>query len=285
MAEAVAEGPNAAQIEYWNSPERRHWIDNAHRYDEMLEGFSNRLLDAARLEPGDQVIDIGCGCGATTLAAAHRVPSGTAVGIDISEPMVAFARERALDARLANITFEVGDAQTLTFDSPADAVVSRFGVMFFEDPVAAFGNVRTALHAGGRLAFMCWQEIGRNPWMTVPFGAARAHVPAPPPPDPLAPGPYALADGDRVREILDRSGWSAVELEPVTTPMLVGGRGTVDDAVDFLRHTGMGHMLLGDDDAEASARATEAVRDAMAEHHNGVGVELDGAAWLVTARA
>jgi SAM-dependent methyltransferase len=276
---------NAEQVDYWNSPERRHWIDEAARYDEMLAGFSERMLDGAAIERSERVLDVGCGCGTTTLHAARTAADGEALGIDISMPMITYARERARGEGLENVRFQVADAQTHSLDAGFDVVISRLGVMFFDDPTAAFTNLHRATRAGGRLAFVCWGDVLLNEWMTVPVAAAMQHVPMPALAGPGEPGPYGLADEERVRTILGDAGWSAVRLEAVQMPMLVGGSGAVDDALDFIRHTGIGRMLLSDTEPEAAARATDAVREALASHHNGRGVELGGAAWLVTAAA
>lgn len=278
------EETNAAQIEYWNSEQVGHWIENADRYDEMLAGFGTHVLDRAEIASGARVLDVGCGNGAMTLDAARRAAGGVAHGLDISEPMITLARERARAAGAHNARFEIGDAQTATSESPFDVVVSRFGVMFFDDPVAAFANIRKALRPGGLLVFACWRDLLLNEWMTVPLGAALQHVPPPQLGDPTAPGPYSLADEDHLTGVLDDAGWPTAAIEPLDMRMLIGGRGTVDEAVDFMRHTGMGQMLLGDADPDAAARALDAVRAALAEHHNGDGVELVGAAWLVAAR-
>jgi SAM-dependent methyltransferase len=275
---------NAAQAEYWNSSETRHWVDNQVRYDEMLVEFGARVLDAARIESGSKVLDVGCGSGTTTLHAARAATDGRGQGIDISRAMVEHARARAAAERVENVSFEVADAQTSQFDARFDAVISRFGVMFFEDPVAAFATMRRSTAQGGRLSFACWREAPANEWMRVPFEAALRYVPPPQLPAPGEPGPYSLADAGDVRRILEGAEWRDIHVEPIDVPVLLGGRGTVDDAVEFIRKTGMGRMLLADTNGEAADQAVEAVRDALAEHHNGEGVQLGASAWLVTAR-
>jgi len=230
------------------------------------------------------VLDVGWGCGATTLAAARAVAEGEAVGIDLSESMIDRARQRALDEGIGNARFEVADAQTFHLPVPFDATISRFGLMFFEDPVAAFANLCGGLWPGGRLAFVCWQEMAVNEWMTVPATAALAHVPMPELGEPDAPGPYSLADADRVREILTGAGLVDVDLESVEEKMLLGGRGTVGDAVEFLSHTGMGQALLGDAAPAVREQVFAAVRESLLPYVTDDGVRVGAAAWLVTAR-
>jgi SAM-dependent methyltransferase len=273
--------PGSTQREYWNAEESRHWVDDQDRYDAMLEPFVAPLLDAVGLRSEDRVLDVGCGCGATTLAAAHVARYGDVLGLDLSEAMTARARARASEAGLTNVSFEVGDAQDRAFSPDRDAIISRFGVMFFTDPIAAFANLRRALVPGGRLAFVCWQGIFDNEWMTVPMGAVLAHVPAPVPPGPGRPGPFSLADADQVREVLRAAGFARVEVDALECPMLLAGYGTVDDAVAFLRRTGMGRLVLGDVDAPTEAVALDALRGALAPYATPQGVRLGGAAWLV----
>ena len=275
---------NAEQHAYWNRDEARHWVDEQRRYDEMLEPFGASVLEVASITAAEHVLDSGCGCGTTTRLAARATHDGAALGIDLSEAMVERARETARHEGVENVTFEVDDAQTRAFDATIDCAISRFGVMFFDDPVAAFTNIRRALRPGGRIVVAVWQELAMNDWMTVPISAALAHVPAPSLGAPGAPGPYALADPDRVRAIFSDAGFTDCAIEPFRTPMLVGGRGTVDHAVDFLFNTGMGHGLLADTSPQLRTRVIGAVHDALSAHATPDGVRLDGAAWIVSAR-
>ena len=198
---------NAGQDEYWNADEARHWVDEAGAYDRMLAPFASRLLEAAAIAVEDQVLDIGCGTGPTTCDAARAAANGHATGLDISRAMIEAARARASRDDLTNVSFEVGDAQTRRFDpGSVDVVMSRFGVMFFDDPVAAFANIRAALRAGGRLVFVCWQGQIANEWIAVPGLAAAQHVPLPTPGPPGAPGPFSFADADHVRNVLTGAG-------------------------------------------------------------------------------
>jgi SAM-dependent methyltransferase len=277
----VTGGVNAAQRAQWNSEEGEHWVTAAARFDEMLDPFTPALLDAAAPGPGETVLDVGCGTGSTTIAAAERARHAT--GLDISAPMVEGARARAARAGVTNADFAVADAQVDPLPSRVDVVISRFGVMFFEDAVAAFANIRRAHSPGGRLVFECWQTLLANAWTMVPALAVAEHVPPSGPPDANAPGPFSFGDPDRVRSVLADAGYGTVAVVPLTTTLLLGGRGSTADAVTFLRHTGAGRrMLAGADDATRD-RALAALHDALDPHHDGEGVRLDAATWIVTA--
>ena len=278
---AVADGPNREQDAFWQEA-GRHWVAHEERYDRQLQPFLEAILDKAGLRPGMRVLDVGCGFGTLTLEAARAVaPSGSALGIDLSEPMLERARARAAGADVSNVTFLRADAQTHRFDGHADRVVSRYGVMFFADPVAAFGNLARALRPGGRLAVAVWQGGERNPWMLVPCGAAASVVPLPVP-APGAPGPFSLGDEDRLHSILDAAGLQAVELHPVEVPLALAGGGGLDEVVSFLAEGTVGRALAGATD-DQRAVAMEAVRDALRPHLGPDGVVLDSAAWVVTA--
>jgi SAM-dependent methyltransferase len=275
---------NAAQRELWNAQESRHWVTDQDRFDRMLAPFGERVLDAAAPERGEAVLDVGCGTGAMTCGAARR--ARTATGVDISVQMVEAARARAAGAGPANETFEVADAQTHPFRAGAvDVAVSRFGVMFFDRPVAAFTNLRHALRPGGRMVFVCWQGLAANEWMSVPLAAALTHVPAPPAPPPGAPGAFSLGDRDHVRAVLRDAGFRAVEADPVAAPVAGGGGGTIDDAMRFFRNSGASRSIFADADPEVVERALAAVRTALEPHAGPGGVRLDGACWLVSAHA
>jgi SAM-dependent methyltransferase len=275
---------NHDQLEHWNDREATgDWVTNQERYDRMLEPFAGLILDAAALSPGEQVLDVGCGCGATTLAAARAVSPGTAAGIDLSAAMLARARENAAKADLSNASFEQADAQVHRFSASYDAVISRFGVMFFADPVAAFANLRAATRPGGRLAFACWQPLADNEWLLVPLTALAKHVPVPEPDGPDVPGMFSLSTTDRLRQVLSAAGWQHISAASERTPILIGG-GTLDDAMGFLRGRAIVRSMLADVDQATRDRAMESVRDALAGHADGDEVRLDASVWLVTAQ-
>ena len=271
---------NADQAAYWNDAAGRTWAELQDLLDRQLEPLGRPVMDALALRPGEQVLDIGCGCGQTTLALGARVgESGRAVGADISQPMLEIARSRS--GQLSQVNFLAADAQTHAFE-PAefDAVYSRFGVMFFDAPVVAFANLRRAMKSGGRLAFLCWRTPAENPIMSLPARAAARFLPPSDPPTPGAPGPFALADADRVSFILSESGFSDIAVTPQDMP--AGGNSLEDSVRLALRVGPLGRQLREAPAAQDAAIA--AIREAFAEHLNDGRLSLPSATWMVTAR-
>lgn len=241
------------------------------------------LLQAACPALGERVLDVGCGCGATTLAAAHLVgPDGIVTGVDLSAPMLAVARQRAARAQLANTTFVQADAQTHRPDRTADVIISRFGTMFFANPAEAFTNLHRSLNAGGRLCLATWQPLEANDWLTIP-GAALLRYADLPAADPGGPGMFAQSDPDAIRGVLASAGFGDVELDPVRTTLTVGA--TVEDAVDYLADSGPGRMILEAIDDRDRAEALAAVADTLRPRANEAGVQLRAAIWVIHARA
>lgn len=274
---------NVEQDEYWNAAAvAMHWVEFQDRYDALLAPLDRHLLGAAEISRRDHVLDVGCGCGATTRAAARTARAGDALGLDLSEAMLARARAAAERDGLTNVDFVRGDAQVHEFGGATfDVAISRFGVMFFADPVAAFANVARGVRDGGRLAFLCWQDLLRNDWVLVPGSAAATVVPPPEPGGPDEPGPFSLADSDQVRGILSAAGWRDVNVDEVREPLRVGV--DADDTVAFLRGTGFARRLFEGVDEVSVGRALEAVRDALTAYETPDGVVLGSAAWLVSA--
>jgi SAM-dependent methyltransferase len=277
--------PNTDWAKRWREIEGEHWVKEAERYDTMVGPFGDAMLDAAALKPGDRVLDIGCGNGATTIEAARRVrPGGLAIGIDLSPPMLDLARERATSAGVREAEFVQDDAQTHSFTAGEfDAVVSRFGLMFFDDPQAAFANLGRALRPGGRLAFVAWQGIERSQWIMVPGAAAAHHVGLPEGIAPDAPGPAGLADPERVRRLLDEAGFTDVAIDELVRPMRIGD--DADDAISFIQSMPVVREMLLAAPADKRDAAVDAARESLRPYagHDGV-VMNDNAAWLVTAR-
>lgn len=283
-ADGAAEGPNAAQRDYWStSPGAEAWTSLHRDLDLQFVPLTAAALEVLAPGPGEKILDVGCGCGDTALRIAARVaPGGSVTGLDISAAMLAVARQRAAAQGVAGVDFVEADAQTHAFAEGAyDAVFSRFGVMFFADPVAAFANLCRALRAGGRLAFLCWRDPADNPFMTAPLEAALHLFPEPPPPaDPLAPGPFAFADPARVEGILKDAGFAAIALAPLDLP--AGGH-PLDRALHLALSVGpLSRLLREQPDLREQAR--EAVRAALAAHDGPDGVRLRTATWLVSAR-
>jgi len=278
-----ARGPNAEQIEYWNEKAAPTWVKQNERLDAMLAPFGLAVIERAQPKPGERVLDVGCGVGQTSLQLAERVgASGSVLGVDISTPMLERARERARAQKLANLRFENADAQTFALTpNGVDLLFSRFGVMFFVDPQAAFANLARAVRPGGRLAFVCWQGLGQNAWMREPVIALAPHVTMPPPLPPEAPGPFAFADEARVRGILERAGFRAVKHEPLTGEILLGR--TVDEAVAFASELGPAARVLLEITPAEREKALGALGALFAKLLGPNGIRLGYAAWLVTA--
>lgn len=279
---------NAAMRQYWNEHAGPHWVRQASRFDVMLAPFGSALVGAAPIEQGDTVIDIGCGSGATLLAVALDVgPGGQAVGVDICAPLVEASQARV--AHLPQASAVLADAQTddllAVIHGPADAVVSRFGVMFFDDPTAAFANVARATHHNAALCFVCWQAPERNPWMSEPARLITSMLPEPPAAVvPTAPGPFALRDPAYARTVLERAGWGAVDIEPVEATITYGGDDGPDGAVEQFLANQYGQLAraqLGERYADAEA----ALRDLFAGQVVDGSVRFPAAAWLVLARS
>jgi SAM-dependent methyltransferase len=200
--------------------------------------------------------------------------------------MVEGARARAIREDLDNVTFEVGDAQTRRFEpASADLVMSRFGVMFFDDPVAAFANIHTALRPTGRLAFVCWQDLFANEWILVQAMAALQHVPAPEPAPPGSPGPFSFGDPEHVHAVLAEAGYHDITLDPIEDPVLLGGGGSLEQTMGFIRGTGMARTFLGEAEPAAVDAAVAEIENALAPFETPDGYRLASAVWLVRARA
>ncbi len=286
MPGIAAEGPNAQQIQYWNDVAGPRWAKLHDLIDDQIRPLGGLAMDRARVAPGERVLDIGCGCGDSTIELARRVaPSGTVTGLDISAPMLERARQRAR-AQGSSARFELADVQAQAFPpASADLLFSRFGVMFFSDPTAAFANLRRALVPGGRLVFVCWQSLPDNPWMFVPLGAALQHMPPPPLPAPDAPGPFSFADPERVRSILTGAGFGAVTLDDTRRTLRVGAGGSLDETVEFLLQMGPTAAALRESsNASLVPLVTTAVREALAPYASDGGVRMESASWIVTAR-
>jgi SAM-dependent methyltransferase len=285
MSATVAPGPNADQIRHWNEVAGAKWVALQDVLDVQIGPLGLRAMARAAVAPGERVLDVGCGCGASSLELARRVgPTGRVTGIDVSEPMLARAAERARAAGL-DIEFVAGDAQTHPFPAGSrDLVFSRFGVMFFADPTTAFRNLHRALAPGGRLAFVCWQALDRNPWAARPLAAAARHLPLPSPPGPGAPGPFAFADAGRLRAILGEAGFTDVTLDDVRETLTLGGSGPLDDAVEFFLQIGPTATVLREADPALRPVVRAAVREVIAPFHGPEGVRMSSASWVVGAR-
>ncbi|MBO9695562.1 MAG: class I SAM-dependent methyltransferase [Sphingopyxis sp.] len=271
----------------WNGDSGTRWAANLARLDLMLEDFGNAAIAAANAQPGELILDIGCGSGTSSFALARQVaPDGHVLGVDISEQLVEIARTGAP----ANLPVGFCCADAATAPLPAgnfNLLFSRFGVMFFNDPVAAFTHMRRALKPGGRLVFVCWRGAQENDWVRLPMAAIRDIV-APAPADPDAPGPFAFGDRQRLADILAAAGFAAIDIAPFDTTISYGRGATredaVDDALDMAFQVGPLSRALADQPGELRAEAAIAVRATFARQPGVRSVLIDGAAWIVTAQ-
>jgi len=273
---------NTEQAEYWDGHEGDHWVRHQQRYDQLTGAFNQTLLDAAAVTDTDRVLDIGCGNGQTTRLAARNAARGTALGVDLSTAMLEQAHRDTADEGITNVTFEHGDAQVHPFAPGSfDVALSRFGIMFFADPAAGFANITRALRTDGRLIFTCWQDALANEYITVPAGALLDHVPLPDLGGPDQPGPFSLADPDRITSLLEKAGLDQISTTAVATPMRLGD--DADDAVAFIADTDIARTFLDPVDPDTATHALDAVRTTLRTHEQPDGLFLNGAAWLVTA--
>ncbi|MGY1602297.1 class I SAM-dependent methyltransferase [Geodermatophilus sp. SYSU D00815] len=269
---------NEEQLRAWDGQEGAYWARHADVFERATARYDDALFAAARIGPGDRVLDIGCGTGCTSREAGRRAASGAVLGVDLSSDMLAVARRAAAD--LPHVSFVQADAQVHPFaEGSFDVAVSRTGAMFFGDPVAAFANIRRALRPGGRLVLLVWQDVARNEWFRALTGALAAgrQFPAPPPD---APNPFSLSDPARVHAVLTAAGFTGVGLTGVEEPEWLGPDAAT--ATDFV--LGMLGWLLDDLDAGRRAQAEAALRRTVEEHTGPDGVEFGSACWLVTAR-
>jgi ubiquinone/menaquinone biosynthesis C-methylase UbiE len=275
---------NNRGAEFWNSTMGHSWVSQQATISDVFTSVTRVSLDAAAAKPGEYVIDIGCGTGDTLLAFAKGVgPSGIVLGVDVSVPMLDLAKHRAAEVRLGNVTCALADATTYGFEPRlADLVYSRFGVMFFDDPVKAFTNIRGGMKVGGRLVFVCFRTMPESPWFSVPIDAARPHVPPQPPVDPMAPGMFSLAREERVRGILTEAGFREITLKATNVPI---HGGNIAQSMAFITQAGPLTALLENASTEQRTRATEAVRNALAERIGADGRGLHVGLWLVSALA
>jgi SAM-dependent methyltransferase len=272
---------NTEQAAAWNGDDGRDWTENEEKYNAAVRRHTQVLLNRAAIGEAADVLDIGCGCGETTRLAARRAIRGSALGVDISELMIARAADRARTEGLTNAEFAQGDAQVYQFRPGAyDVAISRYGAMFFGDPEAAFQNIGKGLTAGGSLAILTWQGLDRNHWMQVVRNALAAGRDLPTPP-PGGCGPFSLADADRTTSLLTQAGFGNIELVDVTEPIYLGD--SADAAFNFISQQGICRGMLQGLDEVTRNRALDELRNALAGYETANGVMLESGSWLVSA--
>ncbi|MBU6445636.1 MAG: methyltransferase domain-containing protein [Alphaproteobacteria bacterium] len=273
---------NAKQVEYWNGRVGERWARRHLRIDENLQQITPRVLEFAGARVGETALDVGCGAGTTALALAEAVAPGGVTAIDISRPMLEVAKARAVEAE-ADIAFHLADASDFAFAPSFDLVFSRFGVMFFADPVAAFANLRRALKPGGRLRFVCWRTVAENRWASAPFEAAKHLLPPQEPSDPFAPGPYAFADAARVEKILRDAGFRDVTIAVLDCSFYMGA--DADEAAQEALNVGPLAYAARDLGDAARAKARDIVAAMMGQFATPAGITPPAACWLVGAES
>jgi SAM-dependent methyltransferase len=272
---------NGEQIEFWNGHAGQKWAAYQDRIDLQLNNITDALMPFASAQRGERVLDIGCGCGTTTLRLGMTVaPEGSVAGVDISAPMLDVARARA-QAMNADIPFLESDAARHDFQPVFDLVFSRFGVMFFADPVAAFKNIHKAVTPKGRLAFVCWRTFAENAWGSVPFAAAKHLLPEQAPADPHAPGPFAFAEADRLKGILASAGFANIRIEKLDTTCNLGV--TAQDAAEQSLTVGPLSRAASELDDATRDKVRAVVKEALKPYQTGAGVTPSAACWLVGA--
>ena len=268
---------NQEQIDYWNGDAGSQWVAAQEHLDTLLSPLSQQALSKAALNSSERVLDVGCGCGATSLSLAERGQWVT--GVDLSEPMLQHARQRG--EGISNLEFIRADASLWRGTEPYDLAFSRFGVMFFADPVAAFANIHTNLKGSGRLCFICWRLPQDNPWLAIPGAATQPYLP--PPPESGGPDPFAFADRDFVSEVLTDAGFQSPDFSLCEATLTLGS--DVASALSFLTRIGPLSRVLSELEEPVQQQALAATETALQPFTSDEGVRLGASCWIVTAKA
>lgn len=270
---------NQDQSEFWNGDAGQRWVTFSERLDSMLLPFANLIIEAANIEAEEHVLDIGCGGGALSLMASKLGRS--VLGVDISAPLIELAWERS--KMMESVEFTREDASQVSLDKKRDIAISRFGVMFFSDPVRAFANIRAQLSPKGRMVFACWQSPAKNAWAKAPLEAAMPFFKSmPTPPEPNAPGPFAFADSQYLSDVLMDAGWSSVELTDWTGDIRLPGD-DAEEAAGFMMEMGPLSKIMKEQELDF-AQVQSALVEKLKENANPDGtVDMQGSVWIVSA--
>ena len=282
MSSQMSESNNDMR-EFWNGIGGHKWINYQKILNSSLETFGREAMIVAKATSCDHVLDIGCGCGDTSIEIARKVgPKGKVTGIDVSEVILNQAQEHALT--MTNLNFECVDAQYYDFDPQVcDLAYSRFGVMFFDDPGAALGNIRKALKPGGRMVFVCWQPVKNNQWINLPLDIAAKFLAPPPPSGPEVPGPFSFGETKRITEILEIAGFNSISISPYNAKFNLGKNSI--EAADFISSIGPSSYLMDNPDTDEITKTNfiNDLRQTLALHETRNGIDLNAATWIVSA--
>jgi len=278
------EDKNAKQKDFWSGKGGDYWVEKQSEMDIMLNPLGEKALTKLDLKSNSEVLDIGCGCGATTLEIAKQVSEGTVTGLDISVPMLDKAESEAGIQGIANVDFRVVDVQVDQLASEKyDYVYSRFGVMFFDDPYEAFKNIFSSIKEGGELSFVCWQDPSLNPWQSLSVQVIRGYLDMPSPP-PRSPGPFAFHEKDYVKEILEKSGFSNISFDDNQEDItMFSGKSLQEASEDYLAINPVVTEMLKDSPDDLKAEIVESLKEAFSEFHKGDGLVFPSATWVVSA--
>ena len=278
------EDKNAKQKDFWSGKGGDYWVEKQSEMDIMLNPLGEKALVKLGLQSNSKVLDIGCGCGATTLEIAKIVSEGAVTGLDISVPMLDKAKSEAKIQGIANVDFKVVDVQVeqLAYEE-YDSVYSRFGVMFFDDPFEAFKNIFSSVRAGGQLSFVCWQDPSLNPWQSLSLQVIRGYLDMPSPP-PRSPGPFAFHEKDYVKEILEKSGFSNISFDDNQEDItMFAGKSLEEASEDYLAINPVVTEMLKDSTDDLKSEIVESLKEAFSDFHRGDGLVFPSATWVVSA--
>jgi len=278
------EDKNIKQKEFWSGKGGDYWVVKQNEMDTMLNPLGKKALAKLDLKSNSKVLDVGCGCGATTLEIAQRVSEGSVTGLDISVPMLDKAKSEASIQGVANVDFQIIDVQVDQLASEEyDYVYSRFGVMFFEDPFEAFKNLSSSIKKGGELSFVCWQNPSLNPWQSLSIQVIRGYLDMPSPP-PRSPGPFAFQEKDYVKDILEQSGFSNISFDDNQEDItMFSGKSLEEASEDYLAINPVVTEMLKDSTENLKAEIVESLKDAFSEFYKGDGLVFPSATWIVSA--